>query len=68
MLQRTQVEIFTNVFCLPFFAFELLRSLQEERSENVVSGYAERSSEETLKRTLRANFVELRHETVRKVS
>ena len=41
-MQRTQIEIFTNVDHLLSFAFELLRSLLGERSENVVRSYAKR--------------------------
>jgi hypothetical protein len=46
MLQKTSIEIFTNVDDLLSFTFELLRSLLGERSENLVRSYAERSSEE----------------------
>ena len=42
MLQRTQIEIFTNVDHLLSFAFDLLQSLLRERSENVVRSYAKR--------------------------
>jgi hypothetical protein len=42
LLQRTSIEIFTNVDLLRAFAFELLQSLLGERSENVVRSYAER--------------------------
>jgi hypothetical protein len=42
MLQRTSIEIFINVDHLPSFAFELLRSLAGERSENVVRSFTER--------------------------
>jgi hypothetical protein len=42
MLQRISIEIFTYVDYLLSFAFELLRSLLGERSENVVGSYAER--------------------------
>ena len=38
----TSIEIFTKVDQLLSFTFELLRSLLGERSENVVSSYAER--------------------------
>jgi hypothetical protein len=41
-LQRTSIEIFTNVDHLRAFTCDLLRSLQGERSENVVRSYAER--------------------------
>ena len=42
MLQRTSIEIFTNVYHLLSFDFALLQSLLGERSENVVRGYAKR--------------------------
>ena len=42
MLQRTSIEIITNVDHLLSFTFELLQSLLGQRSENVVRSYAER--------------------------
>ena len=45
MLQRNSIEIFTNVDHLLSFAFDLLKSLQGERSENVVRSYAERGED-----------------------
>jgi hypothetical protein len=42
MLQRTSIEVLGNVDDLLTLAFELLRSLLGERSENVVRSCAER--------------------------
>ena len=42
LLQRTSIEISTNVDHLLSFTFDLLQSLLGERSENVVRSYAKR--------------------------
>lgn len=42
MLQRTSIDIFTNVDQLPSSTRDLLQSLLGERSENVVRSYAKR--------------------------
>jgi hypothetical protein len=42
MMQRSSTAIFANVDDLLTLAFELLQSLQGERSENVVRSYAKR--------------------------